>query len=45
MNKKKYRWNYKKCFKNLGAGLCVVALSVAVDVCLFLAFFSPVLGE
>lgn len=40
---KKYRWNYKKCFKNLATGLMVLVLCIAVDLAVFIAFFGEVL--
>lgn len=41
--KKKYRWNKKTFAKNIGKLMAVVAMSVAVDAALFLAFFGEAL--
>lgn len=41
---KRYRWNYKKCFKNLATGLMVAAICIAFDFALFVAFWGEYIG-
>lgn len=42
--KKRYRWNYKKCLKNLLVGFGYIALGGGLGFAIMLSIFAPVMN-